>query len=117
MNVASAFAGLSLDEIKAALDGGTLTIYSVARPLTADHAVDRSSVLATFTFASPAFAEPQDGYEVPFSLTLRSLEHMMERPGSPARRRPTAQSSPIFPPAPAHAKSNSLKFRFPQARR
>ncbi|QAY95711.1 hypothetical protein CWB41_08135 [Methylovirgula ligni] len=65
MNVSSAFAGQSLDEIKAALDGGTLTIYSVARPLTADHAVDRSGVLATFTFASPAFSEPQDGLETP----------------------------------------------------
>ena len=65
MNISSAFAGQSLDEIKAALDGGTLTIYTVARPLTADHAVDRSGVLATFTFASPAFGEPQDGLETP----------------------------------------------------
>ena len=65
MNISSAFAGQNLEEIKAALDGGTLTVYSVARPLTPDHAVDRSGVLATFVFASPAFGEPQDGFETP----------------------------------------------------
>lgn len=55
MNVASEFAGCSLDELKAMLDGGSLTVYSVARPITADRAVDRSGILATFTFAAPAF--------------------------------------------------------------
>lgn len=65
MNVTSEFAQLSLDEIKALLDGGTLTVYSVARPLSADHAVDRSGVLATFTFASPAFGPAVDGVEAP----------------------------------------------------
>jgi hypothetical protein len=64
MNVTSEFAQLSLEEIKALLDGGTLTVYSVARPITADHAVDRSAVLATYTFASPAFgAASEDGFE------------------------------------------------------
>ncbi|HXZ16947.1 MAG TPA: hypothetical protein VEH77_13385 [Roseiarcus sp.] len=65
MNVASEFAGLSLEELKQALSGGTLTVYSVARPLTADMPVDRSVVLATFTFAEVAFAEPVDGVETP----------------------------------------------------
>jgi hypothetical protein len=55
MNVTSEFAACSEDEIKALLDGGTLTVYSVARPVTADRAVDRSGVLASFRFASPAF--------------------------------------------------------------
>ncbi len=55
MNVASEFAACSEDKIKALLDGGTLTVYSVARPITADRPVDRSAVLATFKFASPAF--------------------------------------------------------------
>ncbi|SFI17728.1 hypothetical protein [Bradyrhizobium sp. cf659] len=55
MNVASEFAACSEDEIKALLDGGTLTVYSVARPITADRPVDRSEVLATFRFANPAF--------------------------------------------------------------
>lgn len=55
MNVASEFVNCSEDEIKALLDGGTLTVYSVARPITADRPVDRSGVLATYKFASPAF--------------------------------------------------------------
>lgn len=56
MNVAQAYANCGPDEIKAALDGGKLVIYSVARPASADAPVERSGVLATFTFASPAFA-------------------------------------------------------------
>lgn len=65
MNVASEFAGCSPDDLKALLDGGTLTVYSVARPITADRAVDRSGVLATFTFASRAFGPAADGAESP----------------------------------------------------
>jgi hypothetical protein len=66
MNLAPDFAQCSLDEIKASLDGGTLTVYSVARPISADLPVDRSGVLATFTFASPAFgAAADDGHESP----------------------------------------------------
>lgn len=65
MNVATEFAGCTLDEVKALLDGGTLTVYSVARPITADRAVDRSGILATFTFATPAFGPATDGGETP----------------------------------------------------
>lgn len=65
MNVAEVFANCSADEIKALLDGGTLTVYSVARPVTADKPVDRSGVLAKFTFASPAFGATVDGLESP----------------------------------------------------
>ena len=65
MNVASEFAGCSEDELKALLDGGTLTIYSVARPISADRAVDLSGVLATFKFASPAFGPANDGVQSP----------------------------------------------------
>lgn len=66
MNVAPDLAQLSLDELKALLDGGTLTVYSVARPITADLPVDRSGELAKFTFASPAFGAPgDDGLETP----------------------------------------------------
>lgn len=65
MFVASEFAQCSLDDLKALLDGGTLTIYSVARPATPDRAVDRSGVLATFTFASPAFGAAADDVETP----------------------------------------------------
>jgi len=55
MNIANAFANRKPEEIKALLDGGQLVIYSVARPASADDPVERSGVLATFTFASPAF--------------------------------------------------------------
>ncbi|MGJ4884857.1 MULTISPECIES: hypothetical protein [unclassified Bradyrhizobium] len=65
MNVALEFVESSLDDIKAALEGGTLTVYSVARPITADKPVDRSGVLATFTFGSPAFGAAVDGLEQP----------------------------------------------------
>jgi len=65
MNVAADFVACSLDELKAALAGGTLTVYSVARPLTADKPVDRSGVLATFTFATPAFGPEREGLETP----------------------------------------------------
>lgn len=65
MNVTTDLAASSLDELKALLDGGTLTVYSVARPAIADHPVERSGTLATFTFGSPAFAAPVDGVERP----------------------------------------------------
>lgn len=65
MNLASEFANCTIDEMKELLSGGTLTVYSVARPATADFPVDRSGVLATFTFASPAFGPSTDGVETP----------------------------------------------------
>ncbi len=66
MNLAPDFAQCSVDELKALLDGGTLTVYSVARPLSADLPVDRSDALVNFTFASPAFGAPsEDGLETP----------------------------------------------------
>jgi hypothetical protein len=65
MNVTLDFVGCSLDELKVLLDGGTLTVYSVARPLSADQPVERSGTLATFTFASPAFGPVSDGVESP----------------------------------------------------
>ncbi len=66
MNLATEFVNCSLDELKELLSGGTLTVYSVARPATADIAVDRSGVLAIFTFASPAFGPSSEGAEAPF---------------------------------------------------
>lgn len=57
MKLTTELASASIDDVKAQLSGATLTIYSVARPASADAAVDRSGALATFTFASPAFAE------------------------------------------------------------
>ncbi|MCI4677108.1 hypothetical protein K9U39_12660 [Rhodoblastus acidophilus] len=65
MNLASAFADLSTDDIKALLDGGTLTIYSVARPISADIPVEFSSALVSFTFATPAFGAADGEFETP----------------------------------------------------
>jgi hypothetical protein len=65
MNVASAFASLTKEEIKALLDGGTLTFYSVARPINANLPVDRSGVLVAFTFATPAFGAEDGEFETP----------------------------------------------------
>lgn len=55
MRLAEAFASATAEEIAAALAGGKLILYSVGRPPSADHKVTRSSVLAEYTFASPAF--------------------------------------------------------------
>jgi len=67
MLVASQYAQKSVDEIKELLAGATLTVYSVARPVSADRAVDRSGKLVAFTFATPAFqdAPSEDGSLVP----------------------------------------------------
>lgn len=65
MKVTQAFANCGIEELKALLDGGTLKVYSVARPFTPDAPVDRSGLLATFIFASPAFGPESDGLENP----------------------------------------------------
>jgi len=55
MNLGDPFVNSSLEEIQVALDGGSLVLHSVARSTSPDRKADRSAVLATFTFASPAF--------------------------------------------------------------
>jgi hypothetical protein len=60
MRLVEAYISTSLDELKSALDGGKLVLYSTGRPPLADHAVTRSAVLATFSFASPAFGPDPD---------------------------------------------------------
>lgn len=65
MNIANEFISCSTDELKLLLDGGTLAIYSIARPHSADAPVERSVLLATFTFDAPAFGEPSEGLETP----------------------------------------------------
>lgn len=82
MIVASDFAKCTLDEIKEALAGGTLTVYSVARPLTADVPVDRSGKLVAFTFDTPAFNTPsEDGSEVPNFVNPASPASDVGTPG------------------------------------
>jgi len=55
MRLAETFASATVEEIEAALAGGKLILYSVGRPPSPDHKVTRSSVLAEYAFASPAF--------------------------------------------------------------
>jgi hypothetical protein len=55
MRLAEAFASASVEQIEAALSGGKLILYSVGRPPSPDHPVTRSSVLAEYVFANPAF--------------------------------------------------------------
>lgn len=81
MNIALAFAECSIEELKALLDGGTLNVYSVARPSTADRPVDRSGLLATFTFASPAFAEASNGFESPIYVANPVAASSVGTPG------------------------------------
>jgi hypothetical protein len=81
MNVTLEFVGRSLDELKALLDGGTLTIYSVARPTSPDQPVERSGTLATFTFASPAFAAGSDGLETPIFVANPVAASSVGTPG------------------------------------
>ncbi|TCT07856.1 hypothetical protein [Aquabacter spiritensis] len=87
MIVAQDFISCSLEELKTQLDGGTLTVYSVARPLTADRPVERSGVLATFTFASPAFDIPAEGIERPRFLAASVAASSVGTPGFARARR------------------------------
>jgi hypothetical protein len=81
MNVAQDFAACSAEELKTLLDGGSLTVYSVARPVTADQPVERSGTLATFTFASPAFAAVSDGIENPVFVANPVSANSVGTPG------------------------------------
>src|SRR5271157_5943455 len=55
MKLAAAYSDGDADQVKALLDGGVLTIHSVARPASPNEPITRSGLLATFRFASPAF--------------------------------------------------------------
>lgn len=77
MIVATQFAGKTLDEVKTLLDGGVLKIYSVARPSSPDHAVDRSGILVEFVFQTPAFGPVADGMEQPlFAADAMPAQHV-----------------------------------------
>jgi len=55
MKLAEAFAKSGIEEIKAALDGATLRIYSCPQPQTPEKPVLRNGFLAEFVLGSPAF--------------------------------------------------------------
>lgn len=56
MKLAKEFASSGLDGINAALNGGVLKLYTVARPSSPDVPVTRSDLVAVYQFASPAFS-------------------------------------------------------------
>src|SRR5271170_6056845 len=107
MNIALPFVQCSVEEIKALLDGGTLTVYSVARPITADRAVDRSGALATFTFATPAFGAASDGLENPnFAANPVVASHV----GTPGFARATKADGTVVGDFSAGPGDREIKF-------
>lgn len=82
MRLAEAFASATLDDIKAALDGGKLVLYSTGRPPGPDHAASRSEPLATFTFAAPAFGpDAADGATAPLLAEATVIATGIGTPG------------------------------------
>lgn len=55
MKLAEAFAKCGVDEVKAALGGATLRVYSCAQPATPEKSVFRNRFLAEFLLETPAF--------------------------------------------------------------
>jgi hypothetical protein len=99
VKVALAFVNCGIDELKALLDGGTLTVYSVARPFTPDSPVTRSGVLATFTFASPAFDPESDGLARPTELWSRTSRQAAEIVKSNSAKSPVLTVPPLQSPS------------------
>ena len=108
MNVALDFVQCSVDDIKAMLNGGTLTVYSVARPITADRPVDRSGILATFTFASPAFQPATDGFENPVFVANPVAANSVGTPGFARARKADGTTIADFSAGPG---DREIKFR------
>ena len=55
MKLAKAYEGCGVEEIKAALGGATLHVYSCAQPATPEASLFRNRFLAEFVLDSPAF--------------------------------------------------------------
>lgn len=84
MRLAETYGSATLEDIKAALDGGKLVLYSTGRPPGADHTITRSEALASFTFASPAFGpdpEGGEGFVAPLFVELSVTATAIGTPG------------------------------------
>jgi len=114
MNVTSDLAACSQDELKALLDGGTLTIYSVARPIIADQPVERSGILATFTFASPAFGAASDGLENPVFTTNPVAASSVGTPGFARARKADGTAIADFSAGPGDREIKFSEVSFSQ---
>jgi hypothetical protein len=108
------FTSCSVDELKALLDGGKLTIYSVARPITADQPVDRSGVLATFTFASPAFGAAADGLENPVFAANPVTASSVGTPGFARAQKPDGTVVADFSAGPGNREIKFSEVSFSQ---
>ena len=81
MKIAESLLDSGLEEIKTALDGGTLVLYSVARPASPDRPVQRSGVLATSSVitSKPAIHDhfktgQRNGLRTRSSFTLSTVD-------------------------------------------
>src|ERR1700758_3003987 len=117
MNVAQDFAACSADELKTLLDGGSLTVYSVARPAAADLPVERSGTLATFTFATPAFAAASDGIENPLFVANPVSANGVGTPGFARARKADGTVIADFSAGPGDREIKFSEVSFSQGRR
>lgn len=74
--LAKASVDAAADAVCQRCDGGTLSIYSGARPKTPEQAVTRQVLLATLRFGSPAFAPAKDGVATarPFAGAVHAVD-------------------------------------------
>lgn len=80
MKLADAYKDCGIEEIKAALSGATLRVYSCPQPTTPEKPVLRNGFLAEFTLGSPAFdgdalkpiESPVSGKDVGVPLFVRA---------------------------------------------
>jgi hypothetical protein len=75
--------------------------------LTADHAVDRSGILATFTFASPAFGPAPEGFEAPLFAAHPVAANSVGTPGFARARKADGTTVADFSAGPGH---REIKF-------
>jgi hypothetical protein len=114
MNVASELFPCSTDDLKSLMDGGTLAIYSVARPLTADAPVERSVLLATFTFATPAFGTAADGLESPLFAANPVIAGNAGTPGFARARKADGSAIADFSAGPGDREIKFSEISFSQ---
>lgn len=69
ITLAAATANAIADAVAAQCDGGTLNIYDGAQPATADTAIGAQTLLATCTFANPAFGGAVAGVATAHAIT------------------------------------------------
>jgi hypothetical protein len=69
ITLAALTANAIADAVAARCDGGTVKVYDGTQPATADTAVSTQTLLATCTFANPAFSSAADGVAAAHAIT------------------------------------------------